>query len=90
MACSEVSGEFVGGDRATVRQAGMVVAPSTRARRIEASKAPRDEELRLYLALLLVAGAVVSTSVWAHESQHGEGAVRAGVFEVTSVVTTTG
>jgi trk system potassium uptake protein len=53
-------------------------------------EALRDEELRLYLAILLVAGAVVSTSVWAHGSQHGEGAVRAGVFEVTSVVTTTG
>jgi len=55
-----------------------------------AREALREEELRLYLAILVVAGAVVSTSVWAHGSQHGESAVRAGVFEVTSVVTTTG
>jgi trk system potassium uptake protein len=55
-----------------------------------AREALRDEELRLYLAILLVASAIVSTSVWAHGSQHGEAAVRAGIFEVTSVVTTTG
>jgi trk system potassium uptake protein len=50
----------------------------------------RDEELRLYLAILVVAGAVVAASVWTDGSQHGEAAVRAGMFEVTSVITTTG
>jgi trk system potassium uptake protein len=53
-------------------------------------EALRDEELRLYLTILLVAGAVVAAAIWANGTEHGEAAVRAGVFEVTSVVTTTG
>jgi trk system potassium uptake protein TrkH len=53
-------------------------------------EALRDEELRLYLALLLVAGAVVAAAIWANGTAHGEAAVRSGVFEATSVVTTTG
>jgi trk/ktr system potassium uptake protein len=55
-----------------------------------AREAARDEELRLYLGILAVAGAAVSADIWADGSQHGEAAVRAGVFEVTSAVTTTG
>jgi trk system potassium uptake protein TrkH len=50
----------------------------------------RDEELRLYLLILLVSGAVVAAIVWAEGPQSGEEAVRASVFQVTSVVTTTG
>jgi trk system potassium uptake protein TrkH len=53
-------------------------------------EALRDEELRLYLAILLVAGAVVVAAIWANGTAHGEAAVRSGMFEVTSVVTTTG
>jgi trk system potassium uptake protein TrkH len=53
-------------------------------------EAARDEELRLYLAILLAAGAVVAAILLSRGPQHGEEAVRAGVFEVTSVVTTTG
>jgi trk system potassium uptake protein TrkH len=53
-------------------------------------EALRDEELRLYLAILLVAAAIVTVAIWADGTQHGEGAIRAGTFEVTSVVTTTG
>jgi trk system potassium uptake protein len=50
----------------------------------------RDEELRLYLFILLAAGAGVAAIVWAEAPQSGEEAVRAAVFQVTSVVTTTG
>jgi hypothetical protein len=50
----------------------------------------RDEELRLSVTVLVVAGAVVAAALWAQGPQEGEAAVRAGVFEVTSVVTTTG
>jgi trk system potassium uptake protein len=55
-----------------------------------AREAARDEELRLYLAILLIAGAVVSAILLSRGPVHGEAAVRAGVFEVVSVVTTTG
>jgi trk system potassium uptake protein TrkH len=34
--------------------------------------------------------ASAGADIWADGSQHGEAAVRAGVFEVTSAVTTTG
>ncbi len=50
----------------------------------------RDEELRLYLFILVGAGAVVAAIVWAEAPQSGEAAVRAGVFQAVSVITTTG
>jgi trk system potassium uptake protein TrkH len=53
-------------------------------------EAARDEELRLYLAILIVAGAALAAILLSRGPEHGEAAVRAGVFEVTSVVTTTG
>jgi trk system potassium uptake protein TrkH len=53
-------------------------------------EAARDEELRLYLAILTVAAVAVTAIVWSRGAEHGAAAVRAGVFEVTSVVTTTG
>ncbi len=53
-------------------------------------EAVRDEELRLYLAILVVAAAIVTVALWASGVQDGEAAIRAGAFEVTSVVTTTG
>jgi trk system potassium uptake protein TrkH len=52
--------------------------------------AVRDDELRLYLGLLVVAGAVVATDLWTRGLESGEDAIRAGVFETTSVLTTTG
>jgi trk/ktr system potassium uptake protein len=55
-----------------------------------AREVARDEELRLYLAILLIAAAAVSAVLLSRGPQHGEEAVRAGVFQVTSVVTTTG
>jgi trk system potassium uptake protein TrkH len=53
-------------------------------------EAARDEELRLYLAILAAAGTVVAAILWSDGVEHGEAAIRAGVFEVTSAVTTTG
>jgi trk system potassium uptake protein len=53
-------------------------------------EAARDEELRLYLAILALAGLAVAAVVWSRGPEEGEAAIRAGVFEVTSVVTTTG
>ena len=55
-----------------------------------AREAARDEELRLYLAILLIAGAAVAALLLDRGPEHGEAAVRAGMFQVTSVVTTTG
>jgi trk system potassium uptake protein TrkH len=52
--------------------------------------AARDEELRAYVLILLLASAIVTLMLWDRAPQEGEGAVRAAAFEVTSVVTTTG
>jgi trk system potassium uptake protein TrkH len=57
-------------------------------RRVRA--AARDEELRLYLVVLLLASAVIAASVWIDGQEHGEAAIRHGAFQVTSVITTTG
>lgn len=53
-------------------------------------EAARDEELRAYVLILLLAAAIVTVMVWDRAPQEGEAAVRAAAFEVTSVVTTTG
>jgi trk system potassium uptake protein TrkH len=50
----------------------------------------RDEELRLYVALVLVASAALAAMVWGYGIAEGEEAVRAGFFQVVSIVTTTG
>jgi len=50
----------------------------------------RDEELRLYVGILVIASAAVAAIVAADGPQHGWDAVRAATFQVTSVVTTTG
>ena len=50
----------------------------------------RDEELRLYLALVLVASAAVTAMVWGYGIAEGEEALRAGTFQVVSTMTTTG
>ncbi len=50
----------------------------------------RDEEFRLYLALLLVASVALTIQLWAYGIAEGEDAVRAGVFQTISIVTTTG
>lgn len=52
--------------------------------------AARDEELRLYAAVLVLAAAAVAAMIWNRAPQDGEAAIRAAAFEVTSIVTTTG
>jgi trk system potassium uptake protein len=50
----------------------------------------RDEEFRLYIALLLGASLLVLMELWAEGVARGEEAVRASVFQVVSIMTTTG
>ncbi len=50
----------------------------------------RDEELRLYLALTVLAGAVLTAEIWGYGIAEGEEAIRAGVFQTVSIMTTTG
>ncbi len=49
-----------------------------------------DEELRVYLALLVLGSAVLAIELWTRGIQEGEAAVRGGVFQVVSTMTTTG
>ncbi|HXF97449.1 MAG TPA: TrkH family potassium uptake protein [Gaiellaceae bacterium] len=50
----------------------------------------RDEEFRLYVLLLALAAGVVAAEVWAYGLAEGEAAVRHGVFQAVTIVTTTG
>jgi trk system potassium uptake protein TrkH len=50
----------------------------------------RDEELRLYLAIVAVAGIVLSIQLWSYDLSAGEDAIREGFFQAASIVTTTG
>jgi trk system potassium uptake protein TrkH len=50
----------------------------------------RDEELRLYLALLTIAGTALIIQIWSYGIAEGEEALRLGLFQVTSIMTTTG
>jgi trk system potassium uptake protein len=50
----------------------------------------RDEELRLYLALLTLAGAALAIQLWTHGISEGEEAIRTGVFQAVTIITTTG
>ncbi|MEQ8146662.1 TrkH family potassium uptake protein [Streptomyces sp. OP7] len=52
--------------------------------------ASRDEELRLYLGLLLVASCVVAAELFAAGTVTGLAGVRHGAFQAVSVTTTTG
>lgn len=49
-----------------------------------------DEELRLYLAVLTVAAVGLTIQVWSYGITEGESAIRASVFQVVSIVTSTG
>jgi trk system potassium uptake protein len=51
---------------------------------------PRDEEFRLYLALLALAAVVLTIDLWRQGIETGEAAIRHGVFQVTSMMTTSG
>ncbi len=50
----------------------------------------RDEEFRLYIALVLVAAIALTVQIWSYDIERGEEAVRAGVFQAVSIITTTG
>jgi trk system potassium uptake protein len=50
----------------------------------------RDEEFRLYAGILLAASAALAVQLWAYGLEEGEAAIRAGVFQTVSIVTTTG
>jgi trk system potassium uptake protein TrkH len=50
----------------------------------------RDEEFRLYLGLLAGASAIVAAQIWAEGLAGGEAAIRHGVFQAVSIMTTTG
>ncbi len=50
----------------------------------------RDEELRLYLGLIVGATALLTVELWSAGLHGGESAVRHGFFQATSVLTTTG
>ncbi len=49
-----------------------------------------NDELRVYLALLVAAGIVVAANLAADDVAAGEAAVRQGVFQAVSLMTTTG
>jgi len=50
----------------------------------------RDEEFRLYIAILVVASAALAAMLWGYGIAEGEEAVRAGFFQTVSIMTTTG
>jgi trk system potassium uptake protein len=50
----------------------------------------RDEELRLYVALLLLGSSVVVIELWTENVLRGEAAIRNGVVNAVSSMTTTG
>lgn len=49
-----------------------------------------DEEFRLYLAIVFVASVAVTIQLWGYGIATGEEAVREGVFQTISLITTTG
>jgi trk/ktr system potassium uptake protein len=50
----------------------------------------RDQELRLYAGILALAALILVVILWDAGIQEGESAVRDGVFQVVSIMTTTG
>ncbi len=50
----------------------------------------RDEEFRLYIALVLAASIALTIQIWGYDIVRSEEAVRAGVFQAVSITTTTG
>lgn len=51
---------------------------------------PRDEEFRLYAALLALGAVILGAQIWADGIATGEAAVRHAVFQTVSTMTTTG
>jgi trk system potassium uptake protein TrkH len=50
----------------------------------------RDEEFRLYVALIAAAGLALTVQLWAYGVAEGEEAIRTGFFQAVSIVTSTG
>lgn len=50
----------------------------------------RDDEFRLYVVLLLLGSALLIVELWSEGIARGEEAVRDGVFQTVSIMTTTG
>lgn len=50
----------------------------------------RDEEARLYVAILIAVSALLFIELWRENVLRGEDAIRAAVFQVVSITTTTG
>ena len=50
----------------------------------------RDEEFRVYIALLAVATGALAAMLWGYGIAEGEGAVRTAFFQTVSIMTTTG
>jgi trk system potassium uptake protein TrkH len=50
----------------------------------------RDEEFRLYVALIVLASVVLTIQIWADGFATGEEALRQGFFQTVSIITTTG
>jgi trk system potassium uptake protein TrkH len=50
----------------------------------------RDEELRVYLVVVAIGAAVLTAEIWSEGFASGERAIRDGVFQATSLMTTTG
>ena len=50
----------------------------------------RDQELRLYVGLLALGSVVITVEIWTELFESGEEAIRHGVFQAVSIMTTTG
>jgi trk/ktr system potassium uptake protein len=50
----------------------------------------RDEEFRLYVALVAIASATLLIELWSYDLFEGEEAVRTAFFQAVSIITTTG
>jgi trk system potassium uptake protein TrkH len=50
----------------------------------------RDEEFRLYVALIVIATVFLTAQVWSYGIAEGEEALRIGVFQVVTIMTSTG
>lgn len=50
----------------------------------------RDEELRLYLTIIAAATAFLTAQLWLYEIEASEDALRTGMFQAVSIITSTG
>ena len=50
----------------------------------------RDEEFRLYVALIAIAAAFLTAQIWSYGIAEGEEAVRTSLFQVVTIMTSTG